>query len=138
MTKDVGEDTRDLAAALEAAEVQIEQLETALRSRIAIEQAKGVLRERFGWTIDEAFQVLRYAARSSRSSIHDLAEQVVQSNDTPLAVTVAIARSSRWRAAHYREVAEAQRERADRLAERLQVLEEEKKTREPRFGRPQS
>jgi predicted metal-dependent hydrolase len=130
VTRDVHDDTRDLAAALEAAQVQIEQLETALRSRIAIEQAKGVLRERFGWTVEEAFEVLRYGARSSRSSIRALAEQVVESSDTPLAITVAIARSSRWRAAHYREVAEAQRERAAQLAERLQALESEKHARD--------
>jgi hypothetical protein len=130
VTRDVDDDTRDLAAALEAAEMQIEQLETALRSRIAIEQAKGVLREGFGWTVEEAFDVLRYGARSSRSSIHALAEQVVESNDTPLAITVAIARSSRWRAAHYREVAEAQRERAAKLAERLHALESEKHARD--------
>ncbi|MFL6007561.1 MAG: ANTAR domain-containing protein [Gaiellaceae bacterium] len=130
MNQDMGQEARELAAALEAAEVQIEQLETALRSRIVIEQAKGILRERFGWTVEEAFEVLRYGARSSRSSIHALAEQVVESSDTPLAITVAIARSSRWRAAHYREVAEAQRERAAELAERLQALESEKHARD--------
>jgi len=125
MNQDIGQEERDLAAALEAAEVQIEQLETALGSRIVIEQAKGVLRERFGWTVEEAFELLRYGARSSRSSIGALAEQVVESSDTPLAITVAIARSSRLRAAHYREVAEAQRERAARLAARIQALESE-------------
>ncbi|MFL6019027.1 MAG: ANTAR domain-containing protein [Gaiellaceae bacterium] len=130
MNQDMGQEARELAAALEAAEVQIEQLETALRSRIVIEQAKGILRERFGWTVEEAFEVLRYGARSSRSSIHALAEQVVESSDTPLAITVAIARSSRWRAAHYRVVAEAQRERAAELAERLQALESEKHARD--------
>ncbi|MFL6035515.1 MAG: ANTAR domain-containing protein [Gaiellaceae bacterium] len=130
MNQDMGQEARELAAALEAAEVQIEQLETALRSRIVIEQAKGILGERFGWTVEEAFEVLRYGARSSRSSIHALAEQVVESSDTPLAITVAIARSSRWRAAHYREVAEAQRERAAELAERLQALESEKHARD--------
>ncbi|MFL6013532.1 MAG: ANTAR domain-containing protein [Gaiellaceae bacterium] len=130
MNQDMGQEARELAAALEAAEVQIEQLETALRSRIVIEQAKGILRERFGWTVEEAFEVLRYGARSSRSSIHALAEQVVESSDTPLAITVAIARSSRWRAAHYREVAEAQRERAAELAERLQALESKKHARD--------
>jgi ABC-type antimicrobial peptide transport system ATPase subunit len=129
VTRDI-HDTRALAAALEAAEEQIEQLGTALRSRIVIEQAKGILRERFGWTVDEAFEVLRYGARSSRKSIHALAEQVVESNDTPLAITVAIARSSRWRAAHYREVAEAQRERAAELAKRLQALERENHARD--------
>ncbi|MFL5937261.1 MAG: ANTAR domain-containing protein [Gaiellaceae bacterium] len=130
MNQDMGQEARELAAALEAAEVQIEQLETALRSRIVIEQAKGILGERFGWTVEEAFEVLRYGARSSRSSIHALAEQVVESSDTPLAITVAIARSSRWRAAHYRVVAEAQRERAAELAERLQALESEKHARD--------
>ncbi|HEX6700588.1 MAG TPA: ANTAR domain-containing protein [Gaiellaceae bacterium] len=60
-----------------------EQLKRALGSRIVIEQAKGVLAERFGLTMQESFQVLRSAARNNRMSIHTLAESVVASRETP-------------------------------------------------------
>jgi AmiR/NasT family two-component response regulator len=60
-----------------------EQLQQALNSRIVIEQAKGVLAERFGTDVDEAFELLRGAARSERMRIHDLAAQVVASKTTP-------------------------------------------------------
>ena len=53
------------------------QLETALTSRIVIEQAKGVLAERHGIGVNEAFERLRRAARSERRRIHELAAEVV-------------------------------------------------------------
>jgi AmiR/NasT family two-component response regulator len=59
------------------------QLRTALESRIVIEQAKGVLAERFGLDVDEAFHILRRAARNHRMSIHALAGRVVATRETP-------------------------------------------------------
>jgi AmiR/NasT family two-component response regulator len=59
------------------------QLRTALESRIVIEQAKGVLAERFGLEVDEAFRILRRASRNHRMSIHALAARVVASRETP-------------------------------------------------------
>ncbi|WP_199896795.1 ANTAR domain-containing protein [Streptomyces niger] len=56
---------------------QVRQLEHALRSRIVIEQAKGVLSERFGVPTDGAFVELRRYARSHQRSLHDLARSVV-------------------------------------------------------------
>jgi hypothetical protein len=62
------------------------QLQTALDTRIVIEQAKGVLRERFGLSVDEAFELLRRAARGSGTKIHTMADQIVSSRETPPAV----------------------------------------------------
>lgn len=60
-----------------------QQLEYALSSRVAIEQAKGILAERLRLSPDEAFEVLRRAARSNRTRIHDLAQRVIESPTTP-------------------------------------------------------
>jgi AmiR/NasT family two-component response regulator len=74
---------RRLLGVTEAAYERRAQLEHALRTRIVIEQAKGVLAERFALDIEEAFELLRRAARSHRMKIHMLASQVVQSRETP-------------------------------------------------------
>jgi len=58
-------------------------LQRALDTRIVIEQAKGVLAERFGLDVHEAFQVLRLSARSNRMRLHVLAKRVVESPQTP-------------------------------------------------------
>lgn len=62
------------------------QLELALSSRIVIEQAKGILAERYRLDLDSAFAVLRGAARRHRLRIHVLAEAVVTSPRTPSAI----------------------------------------------------
>jgi transcriptional regulator with GAF, ATPase, and Fis domain len=54
-----------------------EQLQTALHSRVVIEQAKGVLAARFGISVADAFNRLRKHARRSGSSLTDLAAAVV-------------------------------------------------------------
>ena len=64
------------------------QLQTALDSRIVIEQAKGILSERPGVSVDEAFKVLRGGARSHRMRIHELAARVVDSRTTPPEIRV--------------------------------------------------
>jgi AmiR/NasT family two-component response regulator len=58
-------------------------LQRALDTRVVIEQAKGVLAERFGLDVPEAFQLLRTSARSNRMRLHDLAARVVESRETP-------------------------------------------------------
>jgi len=60
-----------------------DQLRRALESRIVIEQAKGVLAERYGVDMQRAFDVLRRSARNNRMPIHALAEAVVASPQTP-------------------------------------------------------
>jgi hypothetical protein len=97
---------------------RVAQLQHALDSRIVIEQAKGVLSERYRFSIDDAFALLRYSARSSRIGIHELAAEVVVRRETPRAIVVAAARQQRWRAVAQRERSEAIRERATRQIER--------------------
>jgi len=63
--------------AIRRREILAEQLGTALNSRILIEQAKGVLAERLGLAVDEAFTVLRSYARNHNRRLSDLAEAVV-------------------------------------------------------------
>jgi ANTAR domain len=63
--------------------LRAEQLQAALDSRVVIEQAKGMLRERLGLPIDSAFGLLRSAARNGGRKLHALAEEVVGSFSTP-------------------------------------------------------
>jgi GAF domain-containing protein len=58
-------------------EVLAEQLQTALNSRLAIEQAKGRLAERGNLEIEEAFTVLRDYCRSRNLRLSDVGRKVV-------------------------------------------------------------
>jgi hypothetical protein len=69
------------------------QLEQALSSRIVIEQAKGILAERYRLDMNRAFEVLRGAARSNRVRIHELAAAVVRSPRTPTAIELELVQS---------------------------------------------
>jgi AmiR/NasT family two-component response regulator len=59
------------------------QLEHALESRIKIEQAKGIVAERYGLDVDEAFHLIRHAARSNRMKLDDLVEAIQPGQATP-------------------------------------------------------
>ena len=61
-----------------------EQLQTALNSRVVIEQAKGKLAERLGLDMDQAFAVLREHARTRNLRLSELAQAFVEGTD-PLA-----------------------------------------------------
>jgi len=74
-----------------ALQVENDQLRTALRTRLAIEQAKGILAERYALTPDEAFALLRSAARAHRKKIHLLASEVIAARTTPVEIARTIA-----------------------------------------------
>jgi AmiR/NasT family two-component response regulator len=59
------------------------QLRHALESRVVIEQAKGILAERYGLEVREAFEALRRASRANRVKLHVLASRVVEADVTP-------------------------------------------------------
>ena len=96
-------------------EARVAQLQQALESRVVIEQAKGILAERLMVGVDEAFDLLRYAARSHRTKLHGLAARVVEERATPTPVVLAIAKSARLRASWMRELAEAHHARVEEL-----------------------
>jgi transcriptional regulator with GAF, ATPase, and Fis domain len=63
-------------------ETLTDQLQTALNSRIIVEQAKGVLAERRGINPSEAFILLRGYARHHRQRLTELAAAVVDGSTT--------------------------------------------------------
>jgi GAF domain-containing protein len=65
-----------------------EQLSHALTSRIVIEQAKGVIAERSGVDMAEAFSRLRRYARSNQLRLTDVAQTAVDGTLDPSAWTV--------------------------------------------------
>jgi hypothetical protein len=91
-------DARDVPAQIEAEierlvvyadaqERRVTELQTALDTRVVIEQAIGILSERFVLPVAEAFEVLRAAARNSRREVRVVAEELRASRDTPLAIS---------------------------------------------------
>ena len=51
---------------------RVRELQDALESRVIIEQAKGVLAQRSGVTLDTAFEILRRRARNQRRSLVEI------------------------------------------------------------------
>lgn len=62
---------------IRSGEILTEQLQSALNSRIAIEQAKGVLARTHGISVDAAFDLMRAYARANHHRLSDVAQAVV-------------------------------------------------------------
>ena len=91
------ERTRDLLARLtayavvpvsnmylyEAAVARAEHLQSALDSRAVIDQAKGILMERFRLTPDAAFQALTRVSMETNTKLRDVAVRFVASGELP-------------------------------------------------------
>jgi transcriptional regulator with GAF, ATPase, and Fis domain len=73
--------------ALRRSETLNEQLQTALNSRVIIEQAKGKLAERLNLEMDQAFSVLRDHARRRNQRLSELARAFVEGSE-PLPVHI--------------------------------------------------
>ena len=58
-----------------------DNLQIALASRAVIDQAKGILMERFKLTADQAFQVLAEASMRANRKLRDVAEQLVTTGE---------------------------------------------------------
>lgn len=71
-----------LQRAVGRAEKLSQQLQTALNSRVTIEQAKGILAERRGTSLDNAFEMMRAFARRNRRRLNDVACAVVTDSPT--------------------------------------------------------
>ena len=73
--------------AIRRGEVLNEQLQTALTSRVVIEQAKGVLAQHHGLTMDAAFDRLRRYARARNLRLAEVARQLATSELNPAAIS---------------------------------------------------
>jgi transcriptional regulator with GAF, ATPase, and Fis domain len=70
------------ARAIRQRDILAEQLQTALNSRVVIEQAKGVIAERHHVDVDQSFTLLRSTARTSNRRLSELARAVVDGSET--------------------------------------------------------
>ncbi|MCW2856529.1 MAG: hypothetical protein JWR52_2144 [Marmoricola sp.] len=69
--------------AVHESDLLAEQLQSALNSRILIEQAKGVLHGRTSVSVDDAFRVLREHSRRHQTPLRDVSAQVIAGTITP-------------------------------------------------------
>jgi GAF domain-containing protein len=67
----------------ESAVERAEHLAAALDSRAVIDQAKGILMERFKLTPDQAFQALTRVSMETNTKVRDIAERFVATGDLP-------------------------------------------------------
>jgi len=77
---------------LQRASLLAEQLQTALNSRVVIEQAKGVLSEHAGIDMDVAYAALRTFSRNSNLKLSEVAASVVSRQRDPDEILSALRR----------------------------------------------
>jgi transcriptional regulator with GAF, ATPase, and Fis domain len=70
------------ARAISRRDTLAQQLQTALNSRVIIEQAKGVIAERQQVDMDQAFALLRSTARRTNRRLAELSRAVVEATET--------------------------------------------------------
>ena len=69
--------------AYEEARDLIEHLERRVESRAVVEQAKGILMERYGLTAEQATQALARAARHTGTKVKEIAYDLVRTGEFP-------------------------------------------------------
>jgi AmiR/NasT family two-component response regulator len=78
-----------LARYADAQEQRAGQLQRALDSRVVVEQAVGMLAERFDLNVIDAFDLLRRAARDSQRELRALAAETIVTRVTPVEIAAA-------------------------------------------------
>jgi AmiR/NasT family two-component response regulator len=74
---DIAATSIDQSRQLQQNRILVNQLQSALNSRVILEQAKGILAERMKVDFPTAFAELRSIARSSQRPIHQVAADIV-------------------------------------------------------------
>ena len=98
-----GLDVDELRELVERLDAERDQLAHALESRIVIEQAKGILAERYRLSVGTRFCCSARAPAAPGCRIHELAADVVRDPTTPQTVLRGMASDSRLRAIAMRE-----------------------------------
>ena len=70
--------------AYQSARDMAENLQNALESRAVIDQAKGILMERYKLTADESFQLLARASMTTNRKLRDIADHLVRTGELRL------------------------------------------------------
>ncbi len=70
--------------AYHSARKMADNLQTALETRAVIDQAKGVLIERYKLTPDQAFQLLAQTSMHANRKVRDIADQLVRTGELPV------------------------------------------------------
>ncbi|MEO6349674.1 MAG: ANTAR domain-containing protein [Candidatus Limnocylindrales bacterium] len=81
---------------------QVHQLQGTLASRVEIEQAKGILAERGDLTMDDAFEILRHAARQQKRSLAEICAEYIAGVGIPDDETASSAASRQSLESHER------------------------------------
>ena len=73
----------DAMRCIELLEAQVRQLETALETRIVIEQAKGILAARSNGPVEATFDLLRQRSQLQNRKLREIAAEIVASVGAP-------------------------------------------------------